>query len=98
MLYTMLPVLIDSIGCSNGQVAEQTETVAAMRLLLIFCNACGPRMMPRRPHGAEGIACLRLHYRISSATHHKAAMDMSYYVISLDGSSGPDLPLALQQY
>ena len=56
----MLPVLIDSIGCSNGQVAEQAEAVAAMRLLLIFCNACGPRMMPRRPHCTERIACLRL--------------------------------------
>ena len=74
MKSTMLPVLIDSIGCSNGQVAEQAEAVTAMRLLLVFCYACGPRVMPRRPHCAEGIACLRWQFGILSVNHHKAGM------------------------
>ena len=73
---TMFPVLVDSIGCSNGQVAEQAEAVAAMRLLLVLCNACGPRMVPRRPHCAEGVACLRSHCSTFSATHLKAAIDV----------------------
>ncbi len=50
--------------------------MAAVWLLLIFCNACGPRMVPRRPHCAEGIACLRLHYSALSAMHFKAAIDV----------------------
>ena len=94
MKSTVIPVLIDSIGCPNGQVAEEAEAMAAMRLLLIFCDACGSRMMPRRPDCTEGIACLRLQCGISCATHHKAAMYMSYNIILLHTSSDPDLPLA----
>ena len=57
--HTLVPVLAHGIGCTNGQVVQQAEAMAAMWLPLKLCDACGPCMVPRRPHCTEGIA--RLH-------------------------------------
>ena len=76
--HTFVPVLAHGIGCTNSQVVQQAEAMAAMWLPLKLCDACGPCMVPWRPHCTEGIA--RLHATIqqlecgANVTHKQAEM------------------------
>jgi hypothetical protein len=57
-LPTVMPVPVDRVRAPDGDVVEQAEAVAAVRVALGRNHPQRPRVVPRRPHRAKSIARL----------------------------------------
>ena len=59
MKLTGMSMGVHGIGSSNGYVAEQTEAMAAHRVIGTGDYTSGAGMMPRRPNSTKGISSLQ---------------------------------------
>ena len=69
--YSFNGVSVDmhSVGCADGYVVQQTESVAIGPTVFALNNTSRTSMVTGRPHCTEGVAKLMLHNQVHALTH-----------------------------